>query len=441
MECAFGTSGEIARCVEIVRDWVVFTKPLIEAGLGLLGVGSVVSLGVLTWLLKRTRRDIERHIKTEDELRQLASKAADAQRTAEDRERRAEEQAKIALDALKRHTAPINENLTLLQAEYDGLRHKLDLMRLSGAADGADFWARKPDLARMPENYQSRLRNSIPVMLFANQKGGVGKTTLSTNLAAYFAAKGERVLLIDLDYQGSATSLMIAQSGTRPTGNFPSMVDMLFQEELNALWAGTAIQKAADNIDYVSCWYPFERTERVLEYAFAIDDSRDDIRYRLARAVLSADVQNTYARVIIDAPPRMTTGFVNGICASTHLFVPTVVDTLSATAVGTFATQFRKLRDAVNPILELSAVIGTMTTRQKVPHTALEIVTRTNTAVRTALSTKKDYLLQDATMVRTSKVPYSTDEGIPYLNTDANTRGMFDVIGKAVAESAPARSP
>lgn len=439
MSCSIKTVEEIAQCVVTFRDWLQFARPFIEVGIALLGLGSVVSIGVMTWFLKKSRKDIENHQAAESALRATAKEASEARQKAEENERSTNLNLKLALEELKRASGPVEQQHAHLVAENERLSGKLSLLRSSSLGDGAEFWSRKGDPTRRLADYEKLLRNSIPVMLFANQKGGVGKTTLCTNLAAYFATQGERVLLIDLDYQGSATSLLLAQSGQRPE-EFPSMVDLLLADNLNDLWSGTAIQKACENLDYISCWYSFERLERHLEYVWAANDGEDDVRYRLARAVLSPYVQSTYKRVFIDAPPRMTTGFINGICASTHLFVPTVVDRVSASAIGTFATQFKKLRDSANSVIEFAGIIGTMTAQQKVSKAASVAVDAANKAARKALNSGKDYFLPDATMVRTVKVSYSTEHGIAYLQADANTREMFQVIGKAVAQIAPTRS-
>lgn len=439
MQCSLSTVEEIAVCIAIFRDWINLLRPLVELGLGLLGLGSIVSIGVMNWHLKKSRKDIEQHQQAERDLREATREALLARDAAESREAAANKNLHLALRELERVKQPADAQIEALKTANAGLANKLDLLRSSNRGDGAEFWSRKADPSRRIADYEKLLPNSIPVILLANQKGGVGKTTLCVNLAAYFAQQGEKVLVIDLDYQGSATSLMIAQAGERPE-EFPSLVDLLFADHLNDLWHGTAIQKASQNLDYISCWYSFEKLERQLEFVWAADEAMDDVRYRLARAVHSPYVQHTYQRVLIDAPPRMTAGFINGICASTHLFVPTVVDRVSAIAVGTFASQFKKLRDSANTAIELSGIIGTMTPQQRLSKAATPAVDAANNAVKRVLNSSKDYFMRDATMVRTVNVSYSTEHGIPYLQADAKTRQMFEVIGKAVAERAPIRS-
>jgi chromosome partitioning protein len=85
-----------------------------------------------------------------------------------------------------------------------------------------------------------------------------------------------------------------------------------------------------------------------------------DVRYGLARALLDPAIQKRFHRVIIDAPPRMTTGFVNALCASTHLVVPFVLDILSAERVGLFIGQLERMKPQLFPHLKPAGVIGTM---------------------------------------------------------------------------------
>jgi chromosome partitioning protein len=89
-----------------------------------------------------------------------------------------------------------------------------------------------------------------------------------------------------------------------------------------------------------------------------------DVRYNVAKVLLGARVQDEvdgFDVVLIDAPPRLTTGTIGALTASTHLLVPTILDPLSAETVRSFLRQSWKLRGKLNPGLELAGVVGTMT--------------------------------------------------------------------------------
>lgn len=438
MDCSLASREEILQCARYTIDWIVWAKPLVEAGLGLLGLGTIGLLTVLTWHLKNNRRDIVNLQQTEASLRQSAKEAIQAQQEAKESEQTAQANLKLALEQLNAVRGPLDEQHRRLFDENARLQSKLAIVRQQSSGDDTEFWSRPPDMGTLPDAYNRRMLNSIPVILLANQKGGVGKTTLATNLAAYFAKKGERTLLIDLDYQGSATGLMLAQSGVRPD-DFPSLVDLFFEDQLNEHILQTAIQRAANDLDYVSCWYSFERLERNLEYRWAVGECDDDIRYRLARIILHPTIQTKYQRIILDAPPRMTTGFINGICASTHLLVPAVLDRVSAVAVGTFARRFKSIRDSCNTTVDLTAIIGTMTRGDTLSDRAQAAAEAADKRTQKALGTTRNYFLQEAHMKQTTQVGYSTEDGIAYLQANRDTRQMFHRIGDAVAQRIPLR--
>ena len=441
VSCGFDTNAEIVRCVEIVRDSLNTAQPWVEALLGVVGFGTFAVVSILLWMLQRLKKDVEGQ---QEQSKALQDELIDARTGRDDalsRARSADKMVDVLSEQLKVATGPLNEALASANEQATRLASLVNAGLKAASGDSAAFWSRAPGIRA--EDYQTAIRDSKPILLFANQKGGVGKTTLSANLAAAFAHRGEKVLVVDLDYQGSLTSLMRAEANAQ-AGDAPSTVDLLLGDTLPEHWRQIVLQKVSDGLHYASCWYSFEKLERNLEYRWVLKDTADDIRFRLARALLSREIQDSYDRIIIDAPPRMTTGFLNGFCSATHLFVPTVVDNVSAIAVGTFARQFRELRSALNPQIEFAGIVGTMTTLRsaagpfRLPQGALSAAADAERYVRNALNSNTEYFIRAAVMARTPRVSYSAEDGIAYLQAP-ETRPMFNALADQIANRAPLR--
>jgi cellulose biosynthesis protein BcsQ len=233
-----------------------------------------------------------------------------------------------------------------------GLLHRL-------SQDEKAMWTDFP--VQLPfKNFNARVeRAAPPILTVANLKGGVGKTTLLVNFAAYLSRLGKRVLLIDLDYRGALTAML--QSGGSPR---VSKVNELLKRDpsfsrLTDLMEDLSPQLT--NSYLVPAFYELARFEDLLMTGWMIREGGDDIRYRLARVLLDDRARQRFDVVLIDAPSRFTTGMVNALCASTHLLVPTIFNAPAVDAAERFLGVIKNtFIDNLNPRLRVVGVLETL---------------------------------------------------------------------------------
>lgn len=231
-------------------------------------------------------------------------------------------------------------------------RRRLKLALWAVSQQGPGVWLSKvPTTKDYPANYQARLGTSKPIITVANLKGGVGKTTVAANLAAHYAYQGDRVLFIDLDFQGSSSAMMLSGHHSPDTaarlvdsGSKDILLHQVDQLRLNwrhpnrpAGWRPNAYGVPAD--------YSLARADNRAMVCWLLQEYQSDPRYLLANALLDPEIQNRYDRVIIDAPPRMVAGQIQALCASTHVLIPTILDRLSAEAVLRFVNQLSEEKE------------------------------------------------------------------------------------------------
>lgn len=106
-------------------------------------------------------------------------------------------------------------------------------------------------------------------------------------------------------------------------------------------------------------YYDLAQAENRLLVEWLFNKGPTDIRYQLARILHDPIVQSNFSRVIIDAPPRLTTACIQALCAATHVIIPTVLDRLSGEAVGSYLDQIETLKSAkVCPYIKHAGIVG-----------------------------------------------------------------------------------
>jgi cellulose biosynthesis protein BcsQ len=246
-----------------------------------------------------------------------------------------------------------------LKVERDRLDRLLDTLRSSDAGLWNTF-SRSPPFP----DFDARVGRRKPIILtVANNKGGVGKTTVVGNLLAYFDKHRKmRVLAIDMDYQGSLTTLLRAEQDQ--VGPRASNVNALLARGAGPATLLTATRGLGTQFSrskLVPAFYELALLEDRLMVEWLLQENNgDDVRYRLANVLFERQVQDAFDIVLIDVPPRLSTGTINALCASTHLLIPSIFNPVAAEPVANFLTASKALLDTLNPKLDFVGVVETM---------------------------------------------------------------------------------
>ena len=198
--------------------------------------------------------------------------------------------------------------------------------------------------AQVTPTTSSLARPTPRIIALANQKGGVGKTTTAVNLSACLAEAGWRVLLVDLDPQGNATTGL----GLNPRDLEASVYDVLLRdmamedcvqptELLNLFVAPATIDLAGAEIELVPVF------SRELKLRRALESVVDEFEY-----------------IIIDCPPSLGLITVNGLAAATEVMVPIQCEYYALEGLSQLLRNVALVQNNLNPTLELSAIILTM---------------------------------------------------------------------------------
>ncbi|MCO4052908.1 MAG: ParA family protein [Bosea sp.] len=185
------------------------------------------------------------------------------------------------------------------------------------------------------------------VLALANQKGGVGKTTTAINLGTALAAIGERVLILDLDPQGNASTGLGIDRKSRRASTYDVMagdkalVDVIQPTAVPNLWV------APSTLDLLGV---------ELEIASATDRVT---RLRDAINILSAG-EDRFGYVLIDCPPSLNLLTINALTASNAVLVPLQCEFFALEGLSQLLATVDQVRQSLNPKLTIQGVVMTM---------------------------------------------------------------------------------
>jgi cellulose biosynthesis protein BcsQ len=387
-------------------EWVSELVKVFDAELKVVGLIVGPALAVFGFLVGRVDKAEIKHLSYN--LGEASERATKAQISAESAQ-------KIANERLER----VQE----LERDLRTVAHASGLSKLPGGTPFLKYREWKQE-------------SGAPIVMVGLFKGGVGKTHLAANLAAYLDRKMQQsgmapkpILLIDLDYQGSLSTSVLAAADIEPVG---SSIDKLFSPGASPMTLSACrIQLAAASpaatlgkfTGLPRTWIvPADYTLAALEGDLIVDrvlkkTDEVDPRFRLAQILLHPAVRNEYAAIIIDTPPRMTLGTVNAIVASHYLLMPAILDRISSEAVEPFLRQFSEVKEDLGVRCELAGFVGMMTKATKLSKAEEQQMNNITETIKTKnplIHTK----LVIATLPHKSAVTNSND--LAYFLNDTN---------------------
>lgn len=191
------------------------------------------------------------------------------------------------------------------------------------------------------------LKNHGParVVALCNQKGGVGKTTTSVNLAAALAEYGRKVLLVDFDPQGAASAGLGVSSHELET----TVYDLLMRSDVPT--RDVIIETAFEGLALLPANIDLSAAEVQLVGEVARESA-------LARALRS--VEDDYDVILIDCQPSLGLLTVNGLVAAHGVLIPLATEYYAMRGVALLVDTIRKVQDRLNPRLTIDGIIPTM---------------------------------------------------------------------------------